>query len=120
MKKIIAAIEYQEAYAARDIQPIDVFNALTNFAPHKIIGVYEVFRDGNVHICTDCGREDDNVHSTSLCRECQLVLMLNLADDSEKSAQQCLHWTAGTVRLVESYLKSKLVALSGLIFTRRQ
>jgi hypothetical protein len=45
-----------------------------------------------MHICTDCGCENNNTHSTSLCRECQLVLMLNLADDSKKSAEHRVQW----------------------------
>jgi len=55
MKKIIVAIEYQEAYAARDIKPIDVFNAMTNFAPHKIIGVYELQQNAQQSVHPTCG-----------------------------------------------------------------
>jgi len=36
------------------------------------------------HLCTECGGYDDNPHSTSMCRDCQIVQLMHNLDDCEK------------------------------------
>lgn len=35
------------------------------------------------HACTECGKEEINPHSTSLCKDCQIVLLLSLREIDE-------------------------------------
>jgi hypothetical protein len=39
----------------------------------------------NNYFCIECGKEDNNPHSTSLCRDCQIKELMALLDDCEKT-----------------------------------
>ena len=37
-----------------------------------------------MHECTECGTKSDNIRSTSLCCDCQIVELMNLLHDYEE------------------------------------
>ena len=39
------------------------------------------------HQCTECLNEDDNPHSTSMCRDCQIKLLMSLLGDTMKDEE---------------------------------
>jgi len=49
----------------------------------NVVGYLKGFQ-GKLHECAECGKDTDNPHSTSMCYDCQIILLLNLLDDCEK------------------------------------
>ena len=43
-----------------------------------------------IHTCTECGGLTLNKHSTSMCKDCQIILLMNLLDDCQSAAQPAL------------------------------
>lgn len=36
-----------------------------------------------LHLCTECGQQTDNIRSTSMCADCQIVELMRMLEDCE-------------------------------------